>query len=95
MLDVLLPFGGAPGTGVLKLLLDLFQVLLLLRMAATWLAPRSTHPLVTLLELLTEPVLKPLREVVPPVGRLDLSPAFAFLAADLLKWLLSRAALTF
>ena len=91
MLQFIAPFGGIPGAFAIRLLLDVLQVLLLIRMAASLLAPRSTHPLIVLVERATEPVLRQAREFVPPVGRIDVSPAIVFFLADLLKWLVTRA----
>ena len=39
---------------------------------------------------LTEPVLEPIRRVVPPVGGFDLSPIILFFALRVLKTLLLR-----
>ena len=91
----LIPFGDGPGASLLRLLLNIFQVCLLARMILSWLYPRSKHPVITLLELVTEPLLKQVRQVVPPVGQLDVSAAFVFLLIDILKWLLGSSCFIF
>jgi len=83
------PYGDGPGAWLLRMLLDVFQFCLLARMILAWLYPRSTHPVVTLLELVTEPILRQVRQVVPPVGQFDLSAVFVFLLVDIIKWLLA------
>ena len=88
MYYLLSPFGNGPIAWVVVMILNVFQLCLLARLAISWLAPRSSHPVVKLLELITEPLLKQVRQVVPPVGHLDLSAVFVFIVIDVLKWLL-------
>lgn len=45
----------------------------------------SFNPLSYLTYLITEPVLGPIRRMIPPIGGLDLSPVFAFLGISLLR----------
>jgi YggT family protein len=65
---------------VLVLLIRLYNVVLLLRVMLTWLriSPYS-NPFAKLLYDLTEPVLEPIRAVIPPVAMLDLSPLIVML----------------
>jgi YggT family protein len=46
------------------------------------------HPLAMLVFRLTEPVLEPIRKVMPAIGGLDLSPMVLLFALQLLKRLL-------
>lgn len=61
------------------ILLGLYQFLLIVMVILSWVAPGSPHPAATLAWQLTEPVLQPLRRVIPPMGGLDLSVLVAFL----------------
>ncbi|MBI4551578.1 MAG: YggT family protein [Candidatus Latescibacteria bacterium] len=73
---------------ILFSLLRLYLWLVLIRAVLSWFNPDPTHPLVRLLVAVTEPVLAPIRRIVPPIGgRIDLSPLILFLLA---QWLLSR-----
>jgi len=65
---------------VLILLIRLYDVVLLLRVMLTWLriSPYS-NPFAKLLYDLTEPVLEPIRAIIPPVAMLDLSPLIVML----------------
>lgn len=74
-------------------ILDVFQLCLLARLVAFALAPKSTHPIITLLELVTEPILKQVRQFVPPVGKIDMSGVFLFIAAEFIKLLLGAASM--
>lgn len=65
---------------VLLLLINAFYILLLARVIISWVSsPWSRNPLVRLVYDLTEPVLAPLRQILPPMGGLDLSPLILFL----------------
>ena len=72
-------------------LLDLFQFCLLGRMAAFFLYPKSTHPVITIIEAITEPVLEPVRKFVPRAGKLDMSGVFVFIVCEFIKFLLGAA----
>ena len=60
---------------------DLFFYLLslaiLARVLLSWVRVSPYHPAVELLYQITEPVLAPLRRVIPPVGMMDISPIIA------------------
>ena len=45
----------------------------------SWIAPGSSHPAIQLVAQITEPVMRPVRKVVPSLGGLDLSPIIVFL----------------
>jgi len=44
----------------------------------------SPHPALQLVWQLTEPVMRPVRNIIPPLGGLDFSPIFIFLAIEFL-----------
>ncbi len=48
----------------------------------------NPHPLLRLIWQLTEPVMAPVRKVLPPMGGLDFSPIFIFIAIGLIQNLL-------
>lgn len=45
----------------------------------------NPHPALQLIWQLTEPVMRPIRNVIPPMGGLDFSPIFIFIGIQLLK----------
>ena len=45
----------------------------------------TPHPMLTLIGQLTEPVMGPIRSVIPPMGGLDFSPIVIFLGIQLLQ----------
>jgi YggT family protein len=73
--------------------LAVYWIVLLARVIVSWVElagwrPPSTGPLRTVFELLfdvTEPVLRPIRRILPPAGPLDLSVIVAFLIIFVLQ----------
>ncbi len=88
---------GNPGLDIVCIVLTVFWVVLLIRVIVSWaylfgFRPPLTGPLRKVLDLLedvTEPVLKPLRAVIPPVRAggmgLDLSILVAFVILIVLQ----------
>lgn len=73
---------------LLIILLLTYFVLIIARVLISWLAAQSRHPLIPLIYQLTEPVLRPIGRLVPPLGGVDLSPLFALIALRFLLLLL-------
>jgi YggT family protein len=71
---------------ILDVLFDLAYLALLVRVLLSWVPHNPNHPLIVWLNRLTEPVLRPFRNIVPPMQTgFDFSPIFAFLALALIK----------
>ena len=45
----------------------------------------NPHPALQLLWQLTEPIMRPIRNIIPPMGGLDFSPIFIFIGIEFLK----------
>jgi YggT family protein len=76
---------------VQKLLITLlltYFVLIIARVIISWIASQSRHPLIPLIFQLTEPVLRPVSRLLPPIGGIDLSPLFVLIALRALLLLL-------
>ncbi len=69
-------------------LLDIYMLILFVRVLLSWVNPNPHNPIVQILYRLTEPVLAPIRRVLPSMGGLDLSPLVVFAAIIFLKRLL-------
>ena len=81
---------------MLVMLLNIYTWVIILRAVMSWVAPVPTHPLGQILVNVTEPVLKPLRRLVPPsaLGGIDVSPILAILAIQVIRYGLIAAALS-
>lgn len=67
---------------VLALVVKMYWWGILAVVILSWIAPAGHHPAAQLLWQLTEPVMRPFRKVLPPMGGLDLSPILVFLALN-------------
>lgn len=75
---------------LLVLLLYLYTWVIILRAVVSWTSPDPGNPLIQLLVKVTEPVLKPLRTLVPPakLAGIDLSPILAIVVIQIVRYLL-------
>ncbi|WP_150912254.1 YggT family protein [Marinobacter halotolerans] len=88
--------GGIPSVNPLSLLtwsvlnvLDLIVTIYFWSVIAvvvvSWIAPQSSHPAIQLVAQVTEPIMRPVRNVMPSMGGLDLSPIIVFLILNVLQ----------
>jgi YggT family protein len=69
---------------MLSLLFNAYSLVVFLAVIASWLKLSPEHPLVRVTSTLTEPVLAPIRRVLPSMGGLDFSPMVLLFALRLL-----------
>ncbi|HFE66015.1 MAG TPA: YggT family protein [Chloroflexi bacterium] len=71
---------------IINLIYYIFIILLLARVVFSWIRPDPYHPtwgpLMRLVFQITEPILAPVRRILPPMGGLDLSPLIVWVAAS-------------
>ena len=63
---------------------------ILIVIVASFIAPGSHHPALTLLHQLTEPLLAPARRLLPAMGGLDFSPIILFLILGVVERILPQ-----
>jgi YggT family protein len=66
----------------------LFQIALLVRVISSWLPVSHFAAPVRWSYMLTEPVLRPLRRIVPLIGPVDITPIIAFFLSSIVRALL-------
>ncbi len=74
--------------GIIKVLCNVLTILILLRVVVSWYFPRPTNVLVAILYRVTEPILAPLRRIIPRVGIFDFAPLVAIILIQLIRYLL-------
>lgn len=78
---------------VLYYVLEALKWLIIIRAVLSWfVAPHSDNPLVRLVQRITDPILRPVSEMVPNFGGIDVSPLVAYFAIYLLQQLVVRMA---
>ncbi|WP_110685823.1 YggT family protein [Salinicola aestuarinus] len=82
--------------GVLNAILKIYFFALIIMIILSWVAPQASHPGALLVMQIVEPIMAPVRRVIPSLGMIDLSPIVVFIAINLLDGLvvgsLARAA---
>ncbi|MEO8182612.1 MAG: YggT family protein [Deltaproteobacteria bacterium] len=73
---------------MLHWLLDLYSLVLFVAIILSWVNLSQDNALVKVVQRLTEPVLAPVRRVLPAAGGFDLSPLVVLFAIRLLQRLL-------
>lgn len=93
---VILAIVGAPAAQLLpylaiwvlislaSLFVKIFFFALIISVILSWVAQGSRHPGVSLVHQVCEPVLSPIRRILPDLGGIDISPIFAFIALNLI-----------
>lgn len=74
----------------LERLCEVLTLAILVRVVLSWFSLGPTNMLVSLLYQVTEPILAPLRRIIPRVGRLDFTPMVAIILLQVLASFLSR-----
>jgi len=68
-------------------LIDVYSVVVLVAVVMSWLRQGPRNPVANIAYRLTEPVLDPIRGVLPEVGGLDFSPMVLLIALRVLRGL--------
>ncbi len=76
--------------GFLGFLCEALTLAIFIRAVVSWVSPGQTNMLTVLLYRVTEPVLAPLRRIIPRIGMFDLTPLAAIIILQILASLFSR-----
>jgi len=72
----------------LRTLCEVLTLAIFLRAILSWFSPGTTNILTNILYQVTEPILAPLRRIIPRIGMLDFSPMVAIIILQLVANLL-------
>ena len=73
---------------LIALTFTVFLIAIIIQVILSWVNPGHYNPVVGLVHKLSDPVLKPIRRLIPSMGGLDLSPLFGALALLVAKMLI-------
>lgn len=79
--------------GAAGLLINIVFYSVLAMIVVSFLAPQSNHPAVEFIWQLTEPVMAPLRNIIPSMGGLDFSPILLFIGINVIRVSLTNMAI--
>ncbi len=71
----------------IRLLCDVLTFAIIFRAILSWFSLRPTNILVIILHRITEPILAPLRRIIPRVGMFDFTPLVAIILLQLIYYL--------
>ncbi len=66
-------------------IIGLYKIILLVRIILTWIPHNPQNPAATFLYKITEPILEPVRRLIPSIGGMDISPIIVFFALSLIQ----------
>lgn len=64
--------------GLVSLIFNIYFFALIIMVIASWIAPMSSHPALTIVQQITEPLCAPARKLLPPMGGIDFSIILVF-----------------
>lgn len=95
---ILLYGGGLPGlgyiitwsfVGVLYFIINIYYYAIIASIIMSFVmlfsGNMNPHPILRVIWQLTEPIMAPIRKIIPPMGGLDFSPIFIFLAIQIIQ----------
>jgi YggT family protein len=85
------PFSTIATTALVKLVIlsvNLFMFAIFIRIVLSWISPGQYNPATAIITTLTEPLLGPVRRIIPSMGGFDISPIFVIIALGALTRLL-------
>ena len=78
---------------LLGALFTIYTWILVIRVLISWVSPDPFNPFVQFLIKATDPVLEPLRRVIPPLGPIDITAVVALLILQALRHFLVQTLL--
>lgn len=75
----------------IELLFYALNLAILIRVIFSWLNVNPYNPFVSLIYQVTDPILEPLRRIIPPLGMLDVTPIVAMLLLSAVQQVLLSA----
>ncbi len=72
----------------INLLFYALNLAILIRVIVSWLNVNPYNPFVSFVYQVTDPILEPLRRIIPPLGMIDISPIIAMLLLSVVQQLL-------
>ena len=79
------PTGDSPVSQLASLVFTLLIVAIFIRAILSWFSIDPRSPIVQALNAITEPILDPIRRIMPRLGMIDLSPMVAIIVLGVMQ----------
>ena len=73
---------------LIELFLNIYFFSILVQVILSWVAPHQYNPVVALIHQLNDPLMRPLRKIMPQMGGFDFTPMIAIILIQLSKMIL-------
>ena len=70
---------------ILYYLFEALNIILIIRIILSWIPHNRYHPIINLIYDVTEPILKPFRNMINPIQGIDITPIIVFFLLRLLR----------
>ena len=74
----------------IRILCDILSFAIFVRALLTWFPISPSNPLVSIIYQLTEPIMAPLRRIIPRIGMIDITPIVAILLLQFISQFAAR-----
>lgn len=64
---------------------EILNLVLIIRIILSWVPHNRYHPIINFIYEITEPILKPFRNMINPIQGIDISPIIVFILLRLLR----------
>ncbi len=71
--------------GIVQQLLFLYELVLIVTVALSWVNPDPYNPIVRMLHAIADPVLDRVRGLIPPIGMIDFTPMLVIVVIEFLR----------
>ena len=75
----------------IDLLFCALNLAILIRVVLSWVNVNPYNPLVSFVYQITDPIIEPLRRIIPPLGMIDITPIIAMILLSVLQQVLLSA----
>ena len=75
----------------IDLLFWALNLAILIRVVLSWVNVNPYNPLVSFVYQITDPIIEPLRRIIPPLGMIDITPIIAMILLSVLQQVLLSA----
>jgi YggT family protein len=66
-------------------IITLYEIVIIVRIVLSWVPHNRNHPAAVFLYKITEPILAPVRRIIPSIGGIDVSPIVVFIGLGFIK----------